>query len=99
MPNPCRTTPPARLPASYQSATLVGDEVWVCGGADIDSVSTDVLAFSPATHTFRQPRLRGNLALLRRTAHGACVHPLRPHCLLLFGGYGGQIDSATQEYE
>lgn len=93
-PLPC-TNP---LPRSYHSATLVGGEVWICGGSEADSVLGDVFVFNPTTRTFRQPRLRGDLTLLKRTAHDACVHPLRPHCLLLFGGYGGQIDTATQEY-
>lgn len=71
----------------------------MCGGSDATTVVGDVLVYSPTARAFRQPRLRGELSLLHRTAHGACAHPLRPHCLLLFGGYGGTMNSATQEYE
>ena len=34
---------------------------------------------------------RGHTHLLQRTAHGACLHPLHPHVVLLFGGYGGRL--------
>ena len=68
------------------------------GGGDTETVYGDVLMFDPAARTFRTPRLLGDASLLRRTAHGAAPHPLRPDCLLLFGGYGGEPDCATQEY-
>ncbi|KAI7841997.1 hypothetical protein COHA_004340 [Chlorella ohadii] len=83
---------------SYHSATLIGGKVWLVSGGDAETVFGDCIVFDPQTHTYERPNLRGDLSLLMRTAHGACVHPHRPECLLLFGGYGGQLDSATQEY-
>ena len=79
---------------SYHSTTLVGGEVWLCGGSDAEAVVADALAFNPATRCWRKPQLRGDASLLRRTAHGACAHPVRPDCLLLQGGYGG----SAQDY-
>lgn len=72
--------------------------MWLVAGGDAKTVFGDCVLFDPQTRSYERPKLRGDLALLHRTAHGACVHPLRPECLLLFGGYGGQLDSATQEY-
>jgi hypothetical protein len=31
---------------------------------------------------------RGNMELLARTAHGACLHPMDRNSILIFGGYG-----------
>ena len=74
----------------HHTATLVGDVVWCVGGNTADTVvTTDVVwCFNLSTREWRQPRLTGDLALLRRTAHGACIHPLDPGCILIFGGYG-----------
>lgn len=63
--------------------------MWLCCGGDSDRVLADVSVFHPATRTWRTPALLGEKRLLLRTAHGACVHPQRPHCILLMGGYGG----------
>lgn len=52
-------------------------------------VLPDVLVFNPATRTWRQAEVQGEVHLLKRTAHGACIHPLRPRSILLMGGYGG----------
>ena len=89
--------PTPRL-CSYHSATLIGGKVWLVSGGDAETVFGDCIVFDPEACTYERPSLRGDLGLLMRTAHGACVHPQRPECLLLFGGYGGQLDSATQEY-
>lgn len=83
---------------SYHSATLIGGKVWLVSGGDAETVFGDCIVFDPESRTYERPSLRGDRGLLMRTAHGACVHPQRPDCLLLFGGYGGQLDSATQEY-
>lgn len=48
-----------------------------------------MLVFNPATRSWRQAELRGDVHLLKRTAHGACTHPLRPGSILMMGGYGG----------
>lgn len=66
--------------------------------ARADTVLGGALVYNPTTRTVREPRLVGDVLLLRRTAHGACLHPLRPDCILLVGGYGGEVDAATQEY-
>lgn len=55
----------------------------------VSQVLPDVLVFNPAMRSWRQAHLQGDVHLLRRTAHGACVHPLRPGSILLMGGYGG----------
>lgn len=91
---------PPLLPTfrSYHSATLIGGKVWLVSGGDAETVFGDCIVFDPESRTYERPSLRGDRGLLMRTAHGACVHPQRPECLLLFGGYGGQLDSATQEY-
>lgn len=74
--------------------------MWLCGGSDADTVVGDVVVFDPATRRWRTPALRGDTALLRRTAHGACLHPARPDCILLQGGYGGGTGgAATQAYK
>lgn len=74
--------------------------MWLCGGSSTDTVVGDVLVFNPATRAWRSPALRGDLSLLRRTAHGACLHPARPHCILLQGGYGTGPEAAadSQDY-
>jgi hypothetical protein len=51
----------------------------------LPQVST--LIFDLTTRTWRQPRLQGDVVLLHRTAHAACLHPTRPEAILLFGGY------------
>lgn len=68
------------------------------GGGNTETVVGGVIVYAPTTRTFRKPRLRGDLSLLARTAHGACVHPLKADCLLVFGGYGGLPSAATPEY-
>ncbi|KAL4445898.1 hypothetical protein ABPG77_009097 [Micractinium sp. CCAP 211/92] len=83
----CERWPSA--PRSYHTATVIGEEVWLCGGGDSAQVLPDVLVFNPATRTWRQAELQGEVHLLKRTAHGACIHPLRPRSILLMGGYGG----------
>ncbi|PSC75591.1 kelch domain-containing isoform A [Micractinium conductrix] len=79
---------PDASPRSYPTATVVGGEVWLVGGGDTGDVIADVLVFTPATRRWRRPALTGELYLLQRTAHGACLHPQRPDCILLQGGYG-----------
>ena len=87
---PSSSSPPLALPSirSYPTATVVGGEVWLVGGGDTGDVIADVLVFTPATRRWRRPALTGELYLLQRTAHGACLHPQRPDCILLQGGYG-----------
>jgi hypothetical protein len=101
--NLTRVAPSACPPplCSYHTATPVGGEVWVLGGSGADEVQGTALAFDPRTRRWRTPQLRGDVALLRRTAHGECAHPGRPGCLLLQGGYGAPDAAAaapTQEY-
>lgn len=83
----CERWPSA--PRSYHTATVIHGEVWLCGGGDSSQVLPDVLVFNPATRSWRQAELRGDVHLLKRTAHGACTHPLRPGSILMMGGYGG----------
>ena len=91
--------PPPCAWRSYHSATVVGQDVWLCGGGSTDSVAGDVVVFTPLTRSWRVPALRGQTALLKRTAHGACQHPTRPACIVLFGGYGGEgADSQGQDF-
>ncbi len=78
----------------------MGGEVWLCGGSATATVVGDVIAYDPATRRWRVPSLRGDTELLRRTAHGACLHPARPDCILLQGGYGGGSgNGTTQDYK
>jgi hypothetical protein len=42
---------------------------------------------------------RGNLKLLQRTAHSACIHPERPHCILIYGGYGAVTPDNHDDHE
>jgi hypothetical protein len=77
-------------PRAYHTATLIDGVVWVIGGSDDDAIHCDdpVWCFDVKTRVWMQPKLKGNRTLLRRTAHGACLHPTLPGCILLFGGYG-----------
>ncbi|KAL4425699.1 hypothetical protein ABPG75_009715 [Micractinium tetrahymenae] len=86
----CERWPSA--PRSYHTATVVNGEVWLCGGGNSSQVLPDVLVFNPADRSWRQAELRGDVHLLKRTAHGACIHPLRPSSILMMGGYGGPAD-------
>lgn len=77
-------------PRAHHSATLVGDRVWILGGNEANAFCSDkdVWTFDVRSREWAQPRLTGDVALLRRTAHGACPHPGAPGSILLFGGYG-----------
>lgn len=77
-------------PRAYHTATLTDGVVWIIGGSDDDTIHSDdaVWCFEVKTRVWTQPKLKGNLTLLHRTAHGACLHPTMPGCILLFGGYG-----------
>ena len=89
--NPLSKGPAQGKPRAYHSATLVGDVIWVVGGSDdafIPEPNNLVWCFHIKSREWRQPTLSGNTELLRRTAHGACMHPSSPGTILLFGGYG-----------
>ncbi|KAL4539588.1 hypothetical protein Ndes2526A_g02616 [Nannochloris sp. 'desiccata'] len=77
-------------PRAYHTATLTDGVVWIIGGSDDDTIHSydAVWCFEVKTRVWTQPKLKGNLTLLHRTAHGACLHPTMPGCILLFGGYG-----------
>jgi Galactose oxidase, central domain len=88
--NELSTGPKNCHPRAYHTATLIDGIVWVIGGSDDDAIHSNdaVWCFDVKTRVWTQPKLKGNLTLLHRTAHGACVHPTLPGCILLFGGYG-----------
>ena len=82
--------PSGGTPRAHHSATLIGDVVWVIGGSDDESIRSEdiVWCFHVKTREWKQPTLEGDILLLRRTAHGVCLHPTLPGSILLFGGYG-----------
>lgn len=84
-------------PRAHHSATLIGEVVWIIGGSDDKAIRSDdaVWCFNLRTKEWKQPKLEGDLLLLRRTAHGACLHPTLPGSILLFGGYGQIVQSNT----
>jgi len=77
-------------PRAYHTATLIDGVIWIIGGSDDNTIHSDdpVWCFDVKTRVWTQPKLKGNLSLLHRTAHGACLNPIVPWCILLFGGYG-----------
>jgi hypothetical protein len=88
-------------PRAYHTATLIDGVVWIIGGSDDDAIHSDdpVWCFDVKTRVWTQPKLQGNLTLLHRTAHGACLHPTVPGCILLFGGYGTiQLQHKTTDF-
>lgn len=75
-------------PRAHHSATIIGDTAWIIGGGNETELVEDAIAcFYITNKKWTVPSMQGELHLLKRTAHGACIHPLKPSCILLFGGY------------
>eukprot|EP00241_Pyramimonas_parkeae_P011682 CAMPEP_0114240174 /NCGR_PEP_ID=MMETSP0058-20121206/8897_1 /TAXON_ID=36894 /ORGANISM="Pyramimonas parkeae, CCMP726" /LENGTH=216 /DNA_ID=CAMNT_0001352493 /DNA_START=98 /DNA_END=745 /DNA_ORIENTATION=- len=81
------------------TATLIGEELWLIGGHNLEEVMHDVHVLDLVTLTWKEVThcIAGNLALLRRVAHQAVQHPADPHTILIYGGYSpaNQQDDAA----
>ncbi|DBA99644.1 TPA: hypothetical protein ACH3X3_012208 [Trebouxia sp. C0006] len=73
---------------AYHSATLIGADIWVIGGADDKHSSAQVYVLNTKTLKWRTVAFRGDTRLLQRSAHGCTSHPKLANTLLLFGGWG-----------
>lgn len=81
-------------PRSYHSATYIDGLVWLIGGMNRFTkdpkeqiVADSVWCFDVGTQSFFHIPLKSQ-QLTVRTAHGACVNPVCPTSILIFGGYG-----------
>ncbi|KAG2435934.1 hypothetical protein HXX76_007129 [Chlamydomonas incerta] len=95
----CPAIPNGFRARANHTATLVGGrQLWVVSGSDKENVLDDVHVLDVATMTWSKPQIRGDAALLKRTAHAADLHPTDPSSILLFGGYGPTAGAAEPTF-
>lgn len=87
------SAPQAFTPRSYHSATYIDGVVWIIGGMNkfmrdpMQRIVADCIwCFNVSTRVFSQVSCASQQLTLR-TAHGACVNPVCPTKILIFGGY------------
>ncbi|KAL3154078.1 hypothetical protein ABBQ32_013617 [Trebouxia sp. C0010 RCD-2024] len=84
---------------AYHTTTLVGSDIWVVGGSDDRKMSSCVHTLNTNTLRWQTAKLRGDIRLLQRAAHGCVLHPSIPNALLIFGGYGIDSTSNSGKYQ
>ncbi|KAG2433071.1 hypothetical protein HYH02_012775 [Chlamydomonas schloesseri] len=95
----CPAIPNGFRARANHTATLVGGrQLWVVSGSDKENVLDDVHVLDVASMTWSKPQIRGDAALLKRTAHSADLHPTDPSTILLFGGYGHTSDAVDATF-
>ncbi|DBA77268.1 TPA: hypothetical protein ACH3X2_008463 [Trebouxia sp. C0005] len=82
---------------TYHTATHIGVDIWVIGGADDKHSSAQVYVLNTKTLKWRTVAFRGDTRLLQRSAHGCTRHPKVANALLLFGGWGRDTASLSDD--